>query len=338
MSEVPSPIGLLLTNTGSPAAPTPEALHPYLQQFLSDRRVVDYPGWLWGPILHGIILRTRPKRSARLYQNIWTPEGSPLVTIAQRQADGIRQQLGTNTPVKVAIGMRYGEPSIAQGVRKLRVQNVSRFLIFPLFPQFTSATTASTLDAVLEETETWEKKVEVRTINNYHNHPAYLRALAASIWETWAEKGRPDRLLFSFHGIPERYRRNGDPYREQCEATARGVASLLNLPSNAWQIAFQSRFGPEPWLKPYTDKTLEAWGREGVRTAHVICPGFSADCLETVDEIGREARHTFLEAGGQDFYYIPALNDRPDHLAALTEILTEHLQDWDCEQEKYLSH
>lgn len=328
MIDFSSPIGILLTNTGSPSAPTPEALRPYLHQFLSDRRVVDYPRWLWGPILHGIILRTRPRRSARLYQKIWTPEGSPLVRIAQRQADGVRKLLGEGDPVQMAIGMRYGEPSIARRLRELRGRGVSRFIIFPLFPQFTGATTSSTFDAVAEEIETWTENVEIQTIDNYHDHPAYLRALTASIWEAWAEFGRPDRLLFSFHGIPDRYRRNGDPYREQCEATARGVASELHLNEDEWQIAFQSRFGPEPWLKPYTDETLTAWGQEGVRIAHVICPGFSADCLETVDEIGREARHTFLTAGGQDFHYIPALNDRPDHLAALTEILTDHLQDW----------
>jgi len=324
-------VGILLTNTGSPAAPTPEALHPYLHQFLSDPRVVDYPRWVWGPILHGIILRTRPRRSARLYQNVWTPEGSPLIATAKRQADGIRALFGSQypRPVQVAVGMRYGEPSIARGLRELRGQGVSQFVIFPLFPQFTHATTTSTFDAVQEELATWPTLPEVRTIDNYHDHPAYLRALAASIRETWAEKGYPDRLLFSFHGIPERYRRNGDPYREQCEATARGVATELNLPPGAWQIAFQSRFGPEPWLQPYTDQTLAAWGRAGVRTAHVLCPGFSADCLETVDEIGREARHTFFEAGGQDFHYIPALNDRLDHLQALMEILAAHLEGWE---------
>lgn len=322
--------GILLTNTGSPAAPTPEALRPYLQQFLSDPRVVDYPRWLWMLILHGIILRTRPRRSARLYANIWTPEGSPLVAIARRQAEGIRARLGARfaAPVQIEIGMRYGEPSIARGLQKLRDAGAARFVIFPLFPQFTGATTTSTFDAVQEELETWDTFAEVRTIDNYHDHPAYLRALAASIRETWAEKGQPDRLLFSFHGIPARYLRSGDPYREQCEATARGLASELKLPPDAWQIAFQSRFGPEPWLQPYTDQTLETWGRAGVRTAHVICPGFSADCLETVDEIGREARHSFLQAGGQNFHYIPALNDRPDHLAALTEILGEHLEGW----------
>ncbi|HNB51061.1 MAG TPA: ferrochelatase [Anaerolineales bacterium] len=329
--HLPSPpplSGVILTNTGSPAAPTPEALRPYLRQFLSDRRVVDYPRGLWALILHGIILRTRPRRSARLYANIWTPEGSPLVSLVQRQAEGVRARLGAQwaAPVQVEIGMRYGEPSIARGLRQLRDTGATRFIIFPLFPQFTGATTLSTFDAVQEELATWESLPEVRTIDNYHDHPAYLRALAASIRETWAEKGRPDRLLFSFHGIPERYRRNGDPYREQCEATARGIASELHLPADAWQIAFQSRFGPEPWLKPYTDQTLTAWGREGIRTAHVLCPGFSADCLETVDEIGREGRHTFLEAGGQGFHYIPALNDRPDHLDALTEILVAHLE------------
>jgi ferrochelatase len=320
--------GLLLTNTGSPAAPTPEALRPYLQQFLSDPRVVDYPRWLWGPILHGVILRTRPRRSARLYENVWTPEGSPLVAITQRQAEGIRQLLGEPFPVQIAFGMRYGEPSIAHGLRQLRGQGVSRLLIFPLFPQFTGATTTSTFDAVMEEIASWPDLPEIRTIDNYHRHPAYLRALVNSICETWMETGQPDRLLFSFHGIPERYRRNGDPYREQCEATARAVASALNLETGRWWVTFQSRFGPEPWLQPYTDQTLESWGREGVRSVHVLCPGFSADCLETVDEIGREARHTFLTAGGQAFHYIPALNDRPDHLAALTNILIDHLQHW----------
>lgn len=329
MLKTPPLSGILLTNTGSPQAPTPEALRPYLHQFLSDPRVVDYPRWVWMPILHGIILRSRPRRSARLYKNIWTPEGSPLVTVVKQQAEGIRALLEKrlSTPTHVAIGMRYGEPSIARGLRELRGQGVTRLIIFPLFPQFTHATTTSTFDAVREEVESWPDLPEIRTIDNYHDHPAYLHALAELVRETWAEKGRPDRLLFSFHGIPERYRRNGDPYREQCEATAWEAAARLGLGADDWSVSFQSRFGPEPWLKPYTDHTLASWGREGIKTVHVICPGFSADCLETVDEIGREARHTFLAAGGQTFDYIPALNNRPGHLAALVEILLAHMPD-----------
>jgi len=323
-------IGVLLTNIGTPAAPTQAALRPYLAEFLSDPRIVELPRWLWLPILHGVLLNLRPARSARLYQNIWTEQGSPLLVTIKGQADGLRRGLAARLgdPPLVAVGMRYGHPSIAEGLRELRAAGARRLLVFPLFPQYSATTTATTFDAVFDELKTWRWMPEIRTVGHYHDHPAYLAALAESVHEYWATHDRPSRLVFSFHGIPARYARAGDPYPQECQATARLVADQLDLSADDWRVSFQSRFGPVEWLKPYTDELLAELGRNGVKGVHVVCPGFSADCLETLDEIEREGRRGFEEAGGRDFHYIPALNARPEHIATLVEVALAHVEGW----------
>ncbi len=319
--------GVILTNTGTPAAPHARAVRPYLAEFLADPRVIEYPRWLWLPLLHGVILNVRPRRSARLYQKVWTDKGSPLLHITRQQAAGVEKALAqrTTAPMRVVFGMRYGQPSIAAGLRDLRAAGARRIIVLPLFPHYSGATVGSMFDAVFDELKTWRWVPELRTINHYHDHPAYIAALADSIREHWAAHGNPDRLLFSFHGIPQSYVQDGDPYDEQCRATARLVAGALGLGADDWQASFQSRFGPDEWLQPYTDELVAEWARAGVGRVDALCPGFSADCLETADEIGREARDEFVEAGGREFYYIPALNDRPAHLAALADIIFANL-------------
>ena len=326
----PGTIGVLLTNTGTPDAPTPPALRRFLAQLLSDRRVIETSRWLWLPILHGVILNTRPLRSARLYQRIWTPQGSPLLLTTQRLAEGIRRSLQTLSaqPIQVAAGMRYGSPSIADGLRNLRDQGAERFLVFPLFPQGSATTTASAFDAMFAEIKTWRWMPGLRTIPHYYDHPAYIHALVKSIQSSREQHRSPQRLLFSFHGIPESYVQGGDPYPQQCRATVRLVAEQLELEDGSWQVSYQSRFGPQTWLGPYTDQILTEWGREGVRSVSVVCPGFSADCLETLYEIDIEARRTFQQAGGEHFTYIPALNEGPDHIKVLSGIILSNLTGW----------
>ena len=328
-SQAPS-IGILLTNIGSPTAPTASALRPYLAEFLGDRRIIEWPRWLWLPILHGIVLNTRPRRSARLYQKIWTDSGSPLLNVARQQAAGLAERLAAlpGAAIRAAVGMRYGRPSIADGLRELREAGARRILVFPAFPQYSATTTATTLDAVFDELKTWRWLPELRTVNHYPDHPAYIDALAHSIREHWQQHGKPARLLISFHGIPKSYAAAGDPYPNECRQTAALIAERVGLAEGEWLVSFQSRFGPVEWLKPYTDQTLEDWGRAGMTGVNVICPGFSADCLETVDEIDREGRHTFEAAGGRNFSYIVALNNRPAHIEALAVIATENLKGW----------
>ena len=327
---MPDPIGILLINVGTPEAPTPPALRRYLAQFLSDQRVIDYPRWLWLPILHGIILNVRPRRSARLYQNIWTGQGSPLLVIMRRQAEALQSQLlaRTDQDVIVEIGLSYGNPSVADGLRGLRQQGADRILLFPLYPQYSATTTAAGLDAAMVELASWVKLPEVHWTHSYHQHPGYLDALGQSIRDYWSREGQPDRLLFSFHGIPERYERSGDPYRRYCQHTAEQVAARLGLQKEQWQIAYQSRFGPEPWLQPYTDQVIESWAAQSINSVHAVAPGFSADCLETLDEIDREYRELFEGTNSGQFHYIPALNTRPDHIEALAEIAASTIQGW----------
>lgn len=327
----PALTGVLLTNVGTPTAPTPQAVRPYLRQFLGDPRVIEYPRWLWWLLLNGIILNTRPRRSARLYSNIWTAEGSPLLVNLQRQETALRAELEkrTGVAVPVAVGVRYGAPSIREAMRQLDQANVRRLLVFPLYPQYSATTTATSLDGVFAELQGWRWLPELRTITHYHDHPAYIAALANSVEEHWQKHGKADRLLLSFHGIPRSYFEQGDPYFCECQKTARLLAIRLGLPESECALSFQSRFGRAEWLRPYTDETLKEWGQHGVRSVQVLAPGFSGDCLETIDELGREGRETFLAAGGQSFSYIPALNDRPNHIAALTEIVLKHLQGWE---------
>ncbi|MCC5812738.1 MAG: ferrochelatase [Ectothiorhodospiraceae bacterium] len=323
-------LGILLANLGTPDAPTAPALRRYLGEFLADPRVVELPRVLWRIILHGIVLRTRPARSAKAYEQVWTEQGSPLLTIGKAQAAGVTERLQRALQGKVALelGMRYGNPSMPAALRSLREQGVERLLVLPLYPQYSGATTASTFDALADELKQWRWVPELRFIGQYHDDAAYIACLASSIREHWAEHGQGEKLLFSFHGTPRRYLLNGDPYHCQCHKTARMVAETLGLPTDAWQVTFQSRFGKDVWLQPYTDKTVETLGKGGMKTLDVICPGFSADCLETLEEIQGENAEIFQHAGGGTLRYIPALNERQDHLDMLTALVMDHLQGW----------
>ncbi len=318
--------GLLLVNLGTPDSPAPADVRRYLAEFLWDPRVVETPRWLWWPLLHGIILNTRPRRSAEAYRRIWTEAGSPLLLHTKRQAEALQARLGKR--VKVVPAMRYGNPSIAAGLLELREAGCDRILVFPLYPQYSATTTASTFDAVTEELRRWRRVPELRFIGQYHSEPGYIAALAASIREYQQENGTPEKLILSFHGIPQRYAEAGDPYPRQCERTARLLAEALGLEEDRWQLTYQSRMGREPWLQPYTSATLEALAREGVRHVQVLCPGFAADCLETLEEIAMENRDIFLAHGGERYGYIPCLNDRPDHVEALAAIARSHLGGW----------
>lgn len=327
--QIPA-VGVLLANLGTPAEPTTPALRRYLGQFLSDTRVIELPRLLWWPILHGIILRTRPAKSAAKYRTVWTDQGSPLLAISQRQREGVQQQLSGRCagPVQLAVGMRYGEPSIPAALRQLRDAGVQQLLVLPLYPQYSAATTAATFDALADELKTWRWLPELRMVNHYHDHPGYIAAVASSIREAWQQHEPGERLLFSFHGLPKANLLKGDPYHCECHKTARLVASELGLTEDRWTVSFQSRFGRAEWLKPYTTETLTGWAKSGVRSVDVVCPGFSADCLETLEEIEEENREEFEAAGGQRYRYIPALNDRADHIALLTGLILQHGCGW----------
>jgi ferrochelatase len=329
-------LGVLLVNLGTPDAPTADAVRRYLAEFLSDPRVVAIPPLLWRIILHGIVLRIRPKRSAAAYRSIWTEQGSPLLVIAQRQHQAIEQALHAayGDRVRVALAMRYGNPSIPAGLETLRQANVQRLLVLPLYPQYSATTTASIFDAVTRELQAWRWLPELRLINRYHDDPAYIEALAGSIREFREQHGSADKLLFSFHGIPKDYHQKGDPYPDECRQTAQATVARLGLSEGAWEIAFQSRFGAQEWVKPYTDATLKAWGKQGIGSVQVLCPAFSADCLETLEEIAVENRDNFLKAGGREYAYIPALNDRPDHIALFVALIKRHIQGWpECQSQ-----
>lgn len=327
--------GVLITNLGTPDAPTPAALRKYLAEFLSDPRVIEVPKLIWWFILHGVILRIRPKRSAEAYAKVWTDDGSPLLSICKKQAEKIQQELEklTDGSVKVELAMRYGNPSIKQGLENLRDANANRILVFPLYPQYSAATTASTFDAVADELKTWRLIPEIRMINHYHDDPDYINALAQSISTYWQKNTKPEKLIFSFHGLPKDYLLAGDPYHCECHKTARLVAEKLELNEDEWQLTFQSRFGPREWLQPYTDITLKELAAKGIKHVQVVCPGFSADCLETLEEIDMQNRDFFINAGGEQFSYIPALNDNDEHIQALSNIIIAHSQGWDENQD-----
>lgn len=315
--------GVLLVNLGTPEAPTEKALKVYLKEFLSDRRVVDLPRWMWIPVLHLVILRSRPKRSAALYQKIWTDDGSPLMVTTRAQAahvrDEIRGRSGRNMPV--AIGMRYGNPSIADALAELRDAGATNVVVVPLFPQYSIATTLSVQDALKSARRQVDNCPTWQMVDDYHDHPGYIAALADSVQQHWRQYGRGERLMISFHGTPERYRdEKKDPYFSQCETTAGLLALSLGLKEDEWVLSFQSRFGPEEWLQPYTDKTLDEWAQTGIGSVDVICPGFASDCLETLEEIAISAAESFTDEGGHALRYIPALNERADHVAALADI------------------
>ena len=323
-------LGVLLVNLGTPDEPTPAAVRRYLKQFLWDPRVVELPRPLWWLILNGFILRFRPARSARAYRKIWTDEGSPLLRRCEDIQAAVQHTLARHLTgdVHVALGMSYGNPSIAAALEQLHRHNTRRIVVLPLYPQYSGTTTGSVFDDVTRALSRRRWVPEFRFINHYHDAPGYIGALAASIREYWAKNGRGDKLLMSFHGVPRDTLESGDPYHCHCQKTARLLAEALDLDGDAWVIAFQSRVGRAEWLRPYTDETIETLGKQGLGQLDVICPGFSADCLETLEEIAIQNDALFRESGGGEIRYIPALNARDDHVAFLSRLIEEHVTGW----------
>ena len=321
---------VLMVNLGTPEAPTPKAVKAYLKEFLSDIRVVDSPRLIWWFILK-IILLIRSKPVAKAYQSIWTAEGSPLLAISKKQAkalkERLKQDLGSDIPLELA--MTYGAPSIETGLQNLRALGIERILILPMYPQYSSSTTAAIYDRIAILLKDQPHIPETRWINDFHDNEGYIDALAESVKQQWEKEGQSEKLLMSFHGVPERYTAKGDPYEHQCRRTADLLAEKLALQPEQWHCCFQSRFGREEWVKPYTDHTLTQWGKEGIKSVDIICPAFSADCLETLEEIQVENKEYFLEAGGETYNYIPALNDNQDHIKMLSKLVQQHSQGWD---------
>ncbi len=322
MPQSTPPVGVILSNMGSPSAPTPAAVRQYLREFLSDPAIVDLPRFLWLPLLHGIILRTRPKRVARLYESVWTNGGAPLTAITRRQALALQGLLRSRTGREAFVepGMRYGRPSLHDALDALQKRRCAHILVLPLYPQHSIATTGSTVRA-FGRLALAHPEMHIQFLGHYHSHPAYIDALASSVREFQAVHGTPDRLLVSFHGMPAASVAKGDPYHEQCKKSASLLTTALRLQPADYKVAFQSRFGPAEWLQPYADEVLKTWAREGVGTVHALCPGFAADCLETLEEMAVRYRALFLKHGGKEFRYVPALNDRPDHITLLSTLV-----------------
>ncbi|EKE82107.1 ferrochelatase [Idiomarina xiamenensis] len=323
-------IGVLVTNLGTPDAPTRPALKRYLKEFLSDPRVVETPRWLWWLILNLVILNIRPARSAAAYRSVWSEQGSPLLTHTKAQCEALREALRADhgDHVEVEFAMRYGNPSIASALDKLTAAGVRKLVVLPLYPQYSASTTASTFDKLSEDVRQRRWLPALRFITHYHDQAAFIDACAAQIERHWQQHGRADKLLFSYHGLPKRYLLNGDPYFCQCHKTSRLLAQRLGLTEADYLTTFQSRFGREEWLQPYTDKTLMKLPAEGTQSVQVFCPGFAADCLETLEEIAVENRDYFLAAGGQHYQYITALNSEAEHIQALRQIVNNELQGW----------
>lgn len=326
---MPPRAGVILANLGTPDAPDARALRRYLREFLWDRRVVEVPRPLWWLILHGIIVPFRAPRSAAAYRRVWSERGSPLRFHTRDLAAALARELSRDLPrVRVYDAMRYGQPSIARALARARADNVQRLLILPLYPQYSATTTASVFDGMAAALAGVRWIPELRFISHYHREDGWIDAIASRIRDFQAEHGRPDRLLFSFHGIPKNYLLDGDPYYCQCRASARRIAGRLELDDQAWQVSFQSRLGKAEWLRPYTDETLLQLAADGVAKVQVVCPGFAVDCLETLDEIGLENREAFLAAGGERLDYIPALNAGADHVQVLADLCRRHGQGW----------
>ena len=320
---------VLYCNLGTPDAPTPLAVRRYLAEFLSDQRVVEIPRLLWLLILHGIILRFRPAKSAAKYASIWTPEGSPLKLWTEKQAALLQTALqAQGNHVLVRWAMRYGSGSIASQLDALKTEGVTRVLVLPAYPQYSATTTASVFDAVYQWAARTRSIVELRFVNHYHDHAQYIAALQARVQAHWAEHGRPEVLVMSFHGVPARTLALGDPYHCECFKTARLLAEALGLDKTQYKVTFQSRLGRAKWLEPYTEPTLIAMAQSGTKRVDVVCPGFTSDCLETLEEINMEARHAFLGAGGSDFHYIECLNDSAPGIQALAAVARQHMGGW----------
>jgi len=326
----PVKTGVLLINLGTPDAPTAKAVRPYLKEFLSDPRVVEIPRAIWWLILNGIILNVRPKKSAAKYATIWTSEGSPLRVHTAKQAALLQGYLGerTKAPLVVDYAMRYGNPSIPSVLRKLKEQNCQRILIVPMYPQYAASSTATAFDVVFDELRRTRNTPALRTIRNYHDHPGYIQALANNINEYWLKHGRPDKLVMSFHGVPRYTLEKGDPYHCECHKTGRLLAQQLGLKPEQYNLSFQSRFGKAEWIKPYTTATLLELGKQKTKRVDVVCPGFVADCLETLEEIAQEGKEDFQHAGGGEYHYIPCLNEYNDWMHALTGLVLENLHGW----------
>ncbi len=323
--------GVLLVQLGTPDEPEPAAVRRYLAEFLSDPRVVEIPRALWLPVLHGVVLRTRPARSAQKYRQVWTDQGSPLLVNTRLQASLLRGLLGEQgVEVVVDFAMRYGNPSIPAVLQGMRESGVARLLVVPMYPQYSGTTTATACDAVFAELGRWRNQPELRTIRSFPDDEAFIDALAGRIQARWASEGRPDHLLMSFHGVPERTVRLGDTYRVECELTARLLGRRLGLADDQWTLSFQSRFGRAKWLEPYTDASLVALARRGVAHVDVTCPGFVADCLETLEEIAMEGRDSFLAAGGKRLRYLDCPNGDPAFIRALGALVARHLAGWPC--------
>lgn len=323
-------VGILLVNLGTPEAPTAKAVRPYLKQFLSDPRVVEIPRLLWTPLLNLVILNTRPAKSAEKYAQVWTAEGSPLKVHTERQAkylQGYFLQAGHGR-VQVEYAMRYGQPDIESGLQSLKEKQCRRILVLPMYPQYAASTTASVFDAVAAVGTRMRNLPELRFVRNFHDQHDYIMALANSVQAHWRTNGRPEHLVMSFHGVPRYTLDRGDPYFCECHKTGRLLAEALNLKPEQYKITFQSRFGKAEWLQPYTEPTLREMAKQGVKSVDVICPGFVADCLETLEEIAMECKAAFLSSGGKHFGYIPCLNERNDFISALLNISKRHIEDW----------
>ncbi|MBI5430359.1 MAG: ferrochelatase [Nitrosomonadales bacterium] len=332
----PARTGILLVNLGTPDAPTAAAVRPYLKEFLGDPRVVEIPKAIWWFILNGIILNTRPKKSAAKYASIWMKEGSPLRVYTEKQATLLQGYLSqrTQAPVVVDFAMSYGNPSVASVMQKLKEQNCQRILVVPMYPQYAASATATVFDLVFGAMQKIRNTPALRTIKHFHDHPGYIKALANNINDYWMKHGRPEKLVMSFHGVPQFSLDKGDPYHCECHKTGRLFAEQLGLKPDQYAVSFQSRFGKAEWIKPYTTATLLELGKQKTKRVDVVCPGFVADCLETLEEIAMEGKEDFQHAGGGEYHYIPCLNDRDDWMHALTDLVMDNLQGWLVETDK----
>jgi ferrochelatase len=326
----PDRTGILLVNLGTPDAPTAKAVRPYLKEFLSDPRVVEIPRPVWWMILNGIILNIRPKKSAAKYAKIWMPEGSPLRVHTAKQTALLQGYLSqrTRAPFVVDYAMSYGNPSIAGAMQKLKAQNCQRILVVPMYPQYAASSTATVFDLVFGAVQKMRSMPAIRTIRNFHDNPGYIKALAGNINDYWMKNGRPEKLVMSFHGVPQYTLDKGDSYHCECHKTGRLLAQELGLKPGQYTVSFQSRFGKAEWIKPYTTATLFELGKQKTKRVDVVCPGFVADCLETLEEIAMEGKEDFLHAGGGEYHYIPCLNERNDWMHALTDLVMDNLHGW----------
>ena len=322
-------VGILITNLGTPDKPKRKELRVYLKEFLSDPRVIEVPRLLWQVILRLVILNVRPQKVAKLYKSIWRKEGGPLLVMLEKQKKGIKKILNKKYKnMKVEIAMRYGNPSIKNGLEKLRKQGCRKILVFPLYPQYCAATTGSTFDKVTEVLRGWRWIPEMRFVNNYFENNMYISCLVDSIKNSWKKTGKSQKLIFSYHGVPKKYLLKGDPYHCFCQKTTRLVVEKMKLKEKDYITTFQSRFGPDEWLKPYTDKTLEGFPSQGIKKVHILSPGFSSDCLETLEELEVENKENFISSGGEKYNYIKCLNDNPKHLNMLALTIIKHTKGW----------